>query len=145
MRYKKSTMISLSLILAVLIFLLGIWVYARYYFDFLGGDCSYKIHSELTSQSNVYNAREVVANCGATTDFSTQVIIKNNQTGAEQIVLSLKGDHTKSCNIEWDDDLSLKIGCTEDIETIYNQRKEFEKVKINFYLNGAINEENIII
>ena len=128
-------MVSLSLLLAVLIFFLGMWVYVRHYFDPLGGDCGQEIHAEISSQLNTYAAREVVTNCGATTDFATQILIKNTSTAVEKTVLSLKGDHSKSCNIEWQDDMTLKVSCDGYLEDVYSRVDSFEGVKIVYDKN----------
>lgn len=125
-----------KIIASVLIIFIGAWVYFHYFFD-LFGECKSDIFLEKTSSQETYIAKEVIVDCGATSDYSTQIIVENTATGINQTVLSIKGDQTKSCNIEWDDGLFLNVSCKGNID-VYNQIKEFEKVKINFYLNDIL-------
>lgn len=138
-----NRLISLTSIVGLLLAVVGGWVYLTYFFNPAGGECAKKVVKESTSPSNTYVAEELHVSCSLSAD-SIQVIIKNTKTGSQQIVLSLKDDFVKSCNMSWDDDLSLKLSCDGNSEFVYNQRKKFEDVRINFYSNGKLNESNVV-
>ena len=106
-------------------------IYFRYFFS-LFGDCNKHVVAEKLSPDKAYLAQELYVGCGATTPNLTQMFIKNLKTGSEKVVLSIKNDLTKSCNMNWDGDTSLKLSCNENIEQIYVQENAFEGIKL-FY------------
>ena len=138
---KHLTLNYLWLILLVFVGLGGLY----YYFGFGGGLCDNQVIAERGSRDQLYVVRELTVDCGATTDYATQFFVKNVETSNQVRVLSVKGYHPDTCDTTWLSDSSLRIDCTGNISMVYNQRKNFENVQINFYLNGKLNEDGVVV
>jgi hypothetical protein len=78
--------------------------------------CGTQIVDTKISPDKRYVAQETIVDCGATTDYSTRVNLKDQMTGNEMSVLSVKGDKSKSCDVVWDSPVSLSIKCQPNIE-----------------------------
>jgi|SRR3989344_759890 len=124
-QYKFKLFITLGLLLSLTI----IWVYFQYFFDLLG-ECNKQLTEQVASLEKNYVAEEFLLGCGATSDFATQINLKNQKTGNEQMILSLKGDHTQSCEVEWSSETALQVRCTDAIALVYQKRNDFESVNI---------------
>lgn len=129
---KRILFIAIPAIFLILVAIF--WLYIQYGFS-LFGDCGRDILSKKTSPSNLYTTEVQLVNCGATSDYSTQVVVKNLVTATQQTVLSLKGDVAKSCQADWQGDYSLRIVCGGYIDEIYSYQRGFEQVSIEFGSN----------
>ncbi len=132
------------ILIGLLIISIGL-IYFIYYFDLNSDDCSSIVFSEMYSPKKQYISTISVVNCTATSDYATQIILKNNITNTEQIVLSLKGDLSKKCISKWVNELTLINSCELNTnDSMYNQKKNFEAVQISYYNNNILNNEHII-
>ena len=96
--------------------------------------------TEVTSviSNGTYSVEESVKNCGATSDYSTEYVIKNIKSKSMDTVLSLKGDYTKSCEMQLKNENLMIINCLNADEYIYAQKNQFENITIQFYQNGVL-------
>jgi hypothetical protein len=128
---KKSLKILLIICSIVLILVLAAWVYFYYFFNLLG-ECGQNMVKEAPSQNDQHLARLLIVNCGATTDYATWITVKTHSTTKEEQIITLKGDHSKSCTINWIDDNSLSIKCDVDSSELYVHKTEYDGIKINY-------------
>ena len=128
---RKSMKYKIILFVVILLSMGFTWVYFRYFFNLLG-TCGEQVIEEIDSPSHTSIARNVVVNCGATTDYFTKWLLKNKTTGKEEVVLSVKGHQIKTCNMAWDNDVSFKINCKDLITEIYHQVKILDGIAISF-------------
>lgn len=139
---KKRLVVVFVFTVSFLIF--SSWIYFKYYFELFESECNELVESEIISVNKAYTAKEVVAGCGATIDYITRFVIVNNATKNHEVVLNLKGDVSSQCEYKWSDEEMLTINCNGDVEHLYNQKKTFESVTVNFYYNGILSEVNTI-
>jgi hypothetical protein len=131
---KKAFIIRIVLVLSTILVLLGGFVYYRFFFTFT--DCDKETVKQNYSPSNVYIAKELRVDC-ALSDYATQVSLRNLMTGNEEVVVSFRGDLTKSCDMNWIGDSALNIECIGYTDTIYSYKEVFEGLKVKFELKAG--------
>jgi hypothetical protein len=77
-----------------------------------------------------YIATSYIRDCGATTDFSTQVKITHE--GNEEIVFVMNGRDV-DINLEWDKNNQLSIYYHGEPEEIFKLEKQWKSININFH------------
>ncbi len=118
-----------------------LWIWVHYFFNIFD-ECSQKILNSIENSSGKYITHLQVVDCGAVSDFATQVIVENSDTGSKQQVISLKGDWADSCDMRWSDSLSLQLDCSNTIEFVYSQDDSFEEVQIELLQRGKVYRES---
>ena len=100
----------------------------------LTGDCSNKIKLEAKSPDGKYVATWFVRDCGATTDFSTIVNLRDISTrfdGDQLGVFIVEGQPQVS--IVWQGARHLRIECQNcNQENIYRQDKSWKEVNVSY-------------
>jgi hypothetical protein len=95
--------------------------------------CGDQIKTERASPDLKYTATVYERDCGATTDFSTIVNLRESSTkfnGEELGPVVIKGQH--SINLEWDGNTRLRLQCTDcRSEEIFKQEKRWKDVEIS--------------
>src|SRR6266702_3614553 len=81
---------TIAVVVTILCVVLGYLAYASFEppFDLAGG-CAETSSTETLAPAKAAIAKEAVVNCGATSDYATQVTIKDPKTGASGLVLSM--------------------------------------------------------
>ena len=102
MKIIKITLLAI-LILGILIVLYFYVLPRLAFFEPGSTSCSDELIGEYASPGSSVIARHVVKDCGATTDFSTNVNVDENTA------LRIKGYHTDDIEIVWEDGINLKI------------------------------------
>jgi hypothetical protein len=118
--------------IVAVILLMGLsYFYSQAEFSLVGG-CSEKVIAKTSSPSNQFVANEYLVDCGATSDYATQIKLKDVTSGAEALVLSVKGDQMEHCSLSWMDEKQLRIICDAAVGFVYNSKTEARGVKILF-------------
>lgn len=115
----------------ILVMMLQFYLSPEPPFDLAGG-CAETSSTETLAPAKAAIAKEAVVNCGATSDYATQVTIKDPKTGASGLVLSMKGDQMNNCATEWLDESTLKIQCDAVVDFVYESKNQFEQTKVIF-------------
>ena len=79
---------------------------------FLSGCCGYRVKARTNSPDNVLVATVYEVDCGATTDYATQVSVSrpsDNYKDSDGILFIVKGQ--KNVNVKWTGDRSLYVEC----------------------------------
>src|ERR1700687_2407420 len=79
---------------------------------FLSGCCGYRVKARTNSPDNVPVATVYEVDCGATTDYATQVSVSrpsDNYKDRDGILFIVKGQ--KNVNVKWTGDRSLYVEC----------------------------------
>jgi hypothetical protein len=129
MRIKTIALLAIIAVIGALSYICFLHPYANFS---LIGSCGVKVTAESVSKDGYYLASESLVDCGATSDYSTQIKIKDIKTGTEGLVLSLKGDETHNCSTNWTDTNTLNIVCEKPTGFVYSKLSNFEDVKIVF-------------
>ena len=125
----------------ILVVLLGVgYYYFRYHFS-LFGDCSRDAVSIVNSPDNIYQAELTIVNCGATTDYVTNVQLKNNQTKAFKDVVIISGKQDEKVKMNWSNKNLLNFNFEGSSDKIFDSVNQFEDVKIELMENGTSIEE----
>lgn len=136
-KINKILFYSACIILTVIVLLiLSVWKFPLLWLTIFH-DCTEQLSSKISNGDN-YFVEEIIANCGATSDYSTRYKINNLTTGNTEIILSLKGDQTKSCDFEWKESNTLVVSCLDAKNFVYTHEYRFEDIKIEYILNGVI-------
>jgi hypothetical protein len=101
---------------------------------FLASDCEDTVKTELKSPDGKYVATLYERDCGATTDFSTIVNLRDSSAsfkGDDLGIVIVKGQH--KLDLVWDSDRKLRFQCHDcRIEDIFKQEKTWKDVDISF-------------
>jgi hypothetical protein len=100
----------------------------------LRSGCDNKIKSENPSPDGKYVATLFERNCGATTDFSTIVNLRESSAklkGEDLGVLILKGEH--KLDVIWEGNTRLRLQCRDcRPDDIFKQEKTWQGIEISF-------------
>lgn len=150
MKYKILKIVGIVIAVIVsLIVAFGIYIF--YFFDFAGG-CGNKILSESKNPSNTYTVVVFVRDCGATTDWSTQVsIIDSYESITDEDtgnLFRIDSDHGAAIlsneiggpliTTEWVDDRSLKVFYSVG-SRIFKQESDYKNILITYETINSIN------
>ncbi len=95
--------------------------------------CGDQIKTEKASPDLKYTATVYERDCGATTDFSTIVNLRERSTkfnGDELGPVVIKGQH--SINLDWDGNTRLRLQCRDcRPEEIFKQERRWKDVEIS--------------
>ena len=119
-----------TLLIAIVIFFVGTGIYFVFFFN-LAGDCGRHLFLEKTSPGGGYMARELVVNCGATTEYVTWFSIKNLKNGNEEQSVTIDHDVTTKCSMDWTSEQSVEIKCDVPTNDVYVNKKSVMGVSIN--------------
>lgn len=134
----RSRKLRLLWILAAIAVVGLVLIYARmeylgsiYFSDALG--CETKVHSELLSPSGDFKAIVFEKECGATTNFNTQVSLLplNEKFDSEQYPPVLIVDGRIRLPIVWIDAYRLKISVPPDT-TVYRKDRQYKGIQIDY-------------
>lgn len=91
-----------------------------------------KCDEEIFIQNNNkdFIAKGIIKNCGSTTDYSTQILIQQENKVSEPVVI-LKGDKSKDCLLEWEEN-NLIINCKVNDSDVFLKKSNYKDVKILF-------------
>lgn len=87
---------------------------------FSSWECGQQEFGHVVSSDKLKDAYVVLIDCGATTDFSTVVRLKNDQS--EDVVFATTGKHIDQVKVEWVNDTKLKIIYSGDKSKITNSK-----------------------
>ena len=100
----------------------------------LASDCEDTIKIEAKSPDGKYLATYYERDCGATTDFSTIVQLRDSSASFEGDALGsviVKGQH--KLDLVWDDNRKLRLQCHDcRAEDIFKQEKTWKDIDISF-------------
>ncbi len=100
------------------------------YFFFQGRNmCSDAKIADFLSPTGGHVAKLVVRNCGATTDFSTQVTIDDSS------VIVIKGDKSKNIVINWKSVDNLSVDYKGNMEDVFKSENSYRDVKIHLIVS----------
>ena len=93
----------------------------------IGIPCDNEIKQELVSPDGRYTATAFIRDCGATTDFSPQVYLR--QTGAKMAATGnvFIGNHSNEIKIRWLSENELEISAPGEV---VKSLKEFDGVRV---------------
>lgn len=101
---------------------------------FLASDCEDAIKIEAKSPDGKYVATLYERDCGATTDFSTIVALRDhsaNFKGDDLGVVIVKGQH--KFDLVWDGNTKLHLQCHDcRSDEIFKEEKTWKNVEISF-------------
>lgn len=121
---KKKYVIGVSMILVILV---SVCIMFMNSFNILG-NCGENMFAYTKEQTTGLLATGIIKDCGATTDFSTQVLIE------KESIIILKGDYSKQCNINWSGSTTLNVVCqsVKESDIFLNKNIYNNNVQINF-------------
>jgi hypothetical protein len=101
---------------------------------FFASDCEDTIKTEVKSPDGKYVATLYERDCGATTDFSTIVNLRDSSArfkGDDLGVVILKGQH--KLDLVWDGNRKLRLQCHDcRTDDIFKQEKVWKDIDISF-------------
>lgn len=99
----------------------------------LHSSCENTVKSEVRSPDGKYVATLFERNCGATTDFSTIVNLRESSVkfkGDDLGAVIVKGQHR--IDLVWDDNTRLRLQCSDcRPEDIFKQERSWKEVEIS--------------
>jgi hypothetical protein len=116
----------------VLILLVGLGAVALGLF--LASDCEDTIKTEVKSPDGKYVATLYERDCGATTDFSTIVNLRDSSAsfnGDDLGIVIVKGQH--KLDLIWDGNTKLRLQCHNcRSDDIFKQERTWKDIEISF-------------
>lgn len=100
----------------------------------LTGDCEDAIRTEIRSPDGKYTATLYERDCGATTDFSTILNLRESLTkfkGNDLGPIIVKGQHR--IELAWDGNTRLRLQCSDcRPEEIFKEERGWKDIEISF-------------
>ncbi len=130
---KNKNTILFSITVGAFFAVIAYGVYYMYFEFNLAGDCERNLIYEVTSTSSPYSAQVLLVGCGATSRDATWINVKNVITKTEQVMISLDNNHTKTCNVAWENPRDLSVTCDEILSQTFSYSPDFEKVHMTYH------------
>jgi hypothetical protein len=100
--------------------------------EFLSSRCQDEIKKELRSPDSKYSATVYERDCGATTNFSTIVNLRESSAkfkGDDLGIVIVKGQH--AIDLAWDGNTTLRLQCRNcRSDEIFKQEKTWKNVEV---------------
>lgn len=129
---KYYLLIPLLVIIAVVF-----WVLVMVFGSLSTNLCGETVEKTVYSPDNKYKGVFYSRDCGATTDYSSQIkLVKNNLFGLSKIIFVADGYYGK-LEMKWENNDCLAISCVDcQIKNkLPKQLSEWGGIKINYYLS----------
>lgn len=124
---------------AILILILFFLACALFFVLFFKFECGEENVKDILSPESGIRVVHQIVNCGATTDYSTSIIVYSGKLNYKTSnVFSLKGYHSDDINLSWGLDNSLRIDYYGS--PIYIRRVAFshKEPSVKIYINGEL-------
>ena len=137
MKNKKFIIVT-SLVLLFILGFSALYFFGARYIFLLPEECGKDTIKEVSSLNGKYSASVVIVNCGATTDYATWITLKNSTNGNEETELTYKGDLSKTCVLNWDNEKTLNINCGAS-NILYQNQTPLDGITLSFFSSSTLN------
>ncbi len=129
-----------------LIIILVLLAYGYYYFTYefnLLGECGKYDVNKAQSSNQKFELEYYILNCGATSDYATQMKLKDLTLNTEEIVVNIRGnfisnENVESVIVEWLNPNQVNITYNGQEDRIYKYQNQYKDISIHLINNGSV-------
>ena len=125
---KRKIILAIGGVLVLIVIgLSSLYLYINSDYFSLSGPCGDTVFTTVEQKESKITAQGLVKNCGATTDFVTQILID------KMPVIILKSDYSKYCSLNWLQTNLLDVTCSGVKESdIFLATSTYKNIQVNF-------------